>query len=61
MAFTDLNPPPYNSLNICEKYDITGIFARKLNQLQGFKMVCICDDSSSMSQTLNKGQKNGMN
>jgi hypothetical protein len=56
MAFTDLNPPPYNSLSICEKYDITGIFARKLNQLQGFKMVCICDDSSSMSQALIKGR-----
>ena len=42
--------------NVLEKYDITGIFAQKLNQLQGFKLVCICDDSTSMRETLNKGQ-----
>jgi hypothetical protein len=58
--FTDLNsrvpPPPYSSQSVLEKYDITGIFAQKLNQLQGFKMVCICDDSTSMRETLNKGQ-----
>ena len=49
-------PPPYNSQSVLEKYDITGIFAQKLNQLQGFKIVCICDDSTSMRETLNKGQ-----
>jgi hypothetical protein len=49
-------PPPYNSQSVLEKYDITGIFAQKLNQLQGFKMVCICDDSTSMREILNKGQ-----
>ena len=55
--FTDLNPrappPPFSSQSVLEKYDITGIFAQKLNQLQGFKMVCICDDSTSMRETLN--------
>ena len=50
------NAPIYNSQSILEKYDITGIFAQKLNQLQGFKMVCICDDSTSMREVLNKGQ-----
>ena len=49
-------PPQYNSQSVLEKYDITGIFAQKLNQLQGFKMVCICDDSTSMKDVLNKGQ-----
>jgi hypothetical protein len=50
------NVSPNNSQRILEKYDITGIFAHKLNQLQGFKMVCICDDSTSMRETLAKGQ-----
>ena len=57
--FTNLNdnPPQYISTrNVLERYDITGIFAQKLNQLQGFKMVCICDDSTSMREVLNKGQ-----
>ena len=49
-------PPQYNSQSVLERYDITGIFAQKLNQLQGFKMVCICDDSTSMKDVLNKGQ-----
>ena len=43
-------------MNITDKYDITGIFSEKLNQLQEFKIVCICDDSTSMRETLNKGQ-----
>lgn len=41
---------------ILRKYDITGIFARYLNNLQGFKIVLICDDSTSMRETLLKGQ-----
>ena len=43
-------------MNIIQKYDITGIFAQKLNLLRGFKMICICDDSTSMREILNKGQ-----
>ena len=42
--------------NILQQYDITGIFAQKLNQLNGFKIVCICDDSTSMREVLGKGQ-----
>jgi hypothetical protein len=42
--------------NVLDKYDITGLFAQHLKKLQGFKMVCICDDSTSMRETLAKGQ-----
>lgn len=41
---------------IMRKFDINGIFARHLNKLQGFKIVLICDDSTSMKETLLKGQ-----
>jgi hypothetical protein len=33
---------------VLEKYDITGIFAQKLYLLKGFKVVLICDDSTSV-------------
>lgn len=42
--------------NILQKYDISGIFAQKLNMLQGFKIVLICDDSTSMRDILAHGQ-----
>ena len=45
-----------NNKKVLEKYDISGIFARNLCKIQGFKLVCICDDSTSMRETLNKGQ-----
>jgi hypothetical protein len=50
------NAPPSSYQSVLEKYDITGVFAKNLNQLQGFKLVCICDDSTSMRETLAKGQ-----
>ena len=42
--------------NISEKYNITDKVAKKLNQLEKFKMVCVCDDSRSMREPLNNGQ-----
>ena len=42
--------------DVLEKYDIRGIFAKNLIKIQGFKIVCICDDSTSMREILNKGQ-----
>jgi hypothetical protein len=41
---------------VLEKYNIKGIFAKNLFKLEEFKIVCICDDSTSMRKTLNKGQ-----
>jgi hypothetical protein len=43
-------------MNIIQKYDISGIFAKNLSKLEEFKIVCICDDSTSMREILNKGQ-----
>jgi hypothetical protein len=51
--FTNLNKV---SRNVLEKYDITGFFGQHLNQLKGLKIICICDDSTSMRETLSKGQ-----
>lgn len=53
----EVNTPQSDAItNILNKYDITGVFAQELIQLQGFKLVCICDDSTSMREILNKGQ-----
>lgn len=41
---------------IIEKYNINGIFARNLSKIEDFKIVCICDDSTSMRETLNNGK-----
>ena len=41
---------------VLEKYNIKGIFEKNLFKLEEFKIVCICDDSTSMRETLNKGQ-----
>ena len=43
-------------MNIIERYDINRIFSKHLHHLKGFKIVCICDDSTSMREKLNKGQ-----
>jgi hypothetical protein len=42
--------------NILNKYGINGIFAREMNKLSEFKLVMICDDSTSMREVLNKGK-----
>ena len=42
--------------NILSRYDITGEYARHLNRLGEFKLVCICDDSTSMRERLGNGK-----
>ena len=42
--------------NILSRYDITGLYAQHLNKLAGFKIVCICDDSTSMRERLGNGK-----
>lgn len=49
-------PSAYDPNEILRKYDITGVYAQHLNRLKGFKLVLICDDSTSMRETLTKGQ-----
>ncbi len=51
-----MTAPPDESQEILRKYDITGIYAQNLNKLRGFKLVLICDDSTSMRESLDKGQ-----
>ena len=45
-----------NPSDILSRYDITGLYAQHLNKLAGFKIVCICDDSTSMRSTLENGK-----
>jgi hypothetical protein len=52
MAFA----PIQQETNILARYDITGIYAQHLNKLAGFKIVCICDDSTSMRERLGNGK-----
>jgi hypothetical protein len=44
------------SNEILNRYDITGIYAQHLNRLLGFKLVIICDDSTSMREKLGNGK-----
>jgi hypothetical protein len=48
--------PNQQETNILARYDITGIYAQHLNKLAGFKIVCICDDSTSMRERLGNGK-----
>jgi hypothetical protein len=60
--FSSSAPPSYNTIHnhvndsIFAKYDISSFYAKHLNKLKEFKMVLILDDSTSMRETLNKGQ-----
>ncbi len=54
--FVPPTAPQSETQSVLERYDITGIFAQKLNLLKGFKLVLILDDSTSMREVLNKGQ-----
>jgi hypothetical protein len=38
------------------KYGINGIYACQLNKITGFKLIVICDDSTSMRELLLKGE-----
>jgi hypothetical protein len=51
-----MSAPLDESQEIMRKYDITGIYAQHLNKLRGYKLVLICDDSTSMREILSKGQ-----
>ena len=44
-------------LRIIEKYDMSRVFSDKLHLLKEYKIVCICDDSTSMNERLRNGQK----
>jgi hypothetical protein len=49
--------PIYNKFDeVLRRYDITGEFASNLKKLEKFKVILICDDSTSMRETLTKGQ-----
>ena len=43
-------------LKLIEKYDLSFMFSEKLDQLKNFKIVCICDDSTSMVERLKNGE-----
>jgi hypothetical protein len=40
---------------ICQKHEINMFFANKLQMLEGFKIVLVCDDSGSMSSKVKSG------
>jgi len=77
IELSDLNgsPPPYQESNnltralnrdqklieILTKYEISNEFAVKLQQLQGFKIVFIFDDSGSMNTILQDSPLNTTN
>lgn len=51
--------PPLNENDvhaILRRYDINGKYYQLLSNLKGYKLVLICDDSTSMRETLQQGQ-----
>jgi hypothetical protein len=43
-------------LKLIENYDLSYMFSEKLDQLKHFKIVCLCDDSTSMIERLKNGE-----
>jgi len=48
--------PQNDAMNVLRKYDISSKYLNLLYKMKGFKMVLICDDSTSMREILNGGQ-----
>jgi hypothetical protein len=44
-------------LQVCKDYEISGLFANHLRQLFQYKVVLVCDDSSSMKNMTNYGER----
>lgn len=47
--------PQNDAFNVLNKYDISPKYLNLLNRVKGFKIVLICDDSTSMRETLKGG------